>query len=414
VTLRARLRSASVLQPRASRTSAFDKRRLDDIMISARRLRATHTWMTSLAGRDGRIGRLEQSIVNGAKGLNSTSATDRSRGRGLTAKPISTETSKLNDYLLNNRKILNWLPGLATQLNEIDDVYGLPPAIATLTSGSLRSQSLVALGSKENAASATAYNASIRQIRRASGRPPEASRILTRLSHRHSTLAEGRPLEMQGQLTSGGSSRRLTLSMLDFESTVGRQSTGKQRLVDSSRRSRFAEAGSVGPTPTEGGAIQRRRSALPLVQRLSYLPESRLPPGRDTQFAGHGDRLGIALQRSTAFHLNSIRGVAQGNRTPGPLPAGGIASRSRAHRSAFASPEIFGHAASAAKSANFGKGAVEGSTPVVVNFSPTVVLQGGMDPGDLERRVVQAIGRHSHELVRIVARELQSQRRAAF
>jgi hypothetical protein len=59
-------------------------------------------------------------------------------------------------------------------------------------------------------------------------------------------------------------------------------------------------------------------------------------------------------------------------------------------------------------------GAIEGSRPVVVNFSPTVVLQGGGDPGDLERRVVQAIGRHSHEIVRIVARELQLQRRAAF
>ncbi|GEM_PF-6305459 len=412
MTLRSRLRSGSALEPRASRIGAFDKRRLDSIIISTDRLIAAHAWMTSLASRYRKVGHLEQSIVNGAKGFNSSSATDKRRGRTPMARPSLTDTSKRNDYLLNNRTAVNRLSGLATKVDELYSVHGLPPAIATLTNGSLRSQSFVTPGTNEKATSATAYNGSRRQISKAFGRQAEASQILTRSSHRQSTGAEGRPLETQAQLT-GNSSKRPTLSIFNFEGTVGRHLKGTGRLADSSGRSRFTEAGQVGPTAIEGGAIQHRRSAL-LARRLSYFPASRLPPARRTQFAGHSDGLGIALQHSTAFQLNSMRSVAQANRTPGAPPAGAISSRWRADWPASAWPEISGHAASAIRSATSRMGAIEGSRPVVVNFSPTVVLQGGGDPGDLERRVVQAIGRHSHEIVRIVARELQLQRRAAF
>jgi hypothetical protein len=52
--------------------------------------------------------------------------------------------------------------------------------------------------------------------------------------------------------------------------------------------------------------------------------------------------------------------------------------------------------------------------PLIVNFSPTIVLQGKMERGNLERTVVQAIRLHSHELVQIINRELDTQSRAAF
>ena len=413
MTLRGRLRSGGALAPRASRIGAFDKRRIDNVIISAGKLIAAHGWMTSLASRYGKVAHLEQSMVNGAMGFNSTSATDKRRGRDHVARPSLVNTSKRNDYLLNNRTAVNRLSGLAAKLDELYGVHGLPPAIATLASASSRSQSFVASGTNEKATSVTAYNGSRRQISRASGRQAEASQILTRSSDSQSSGAEGRPLEMRARLT-GSSSKRPTLSIFDFEGTIGRQFKGARRLVDSSGRSRFAEADQVGPTAIAGGAIQHRRSALPLAMRLSYFSESRLSPARRMQFAGNSDGLGSALQSSTTFQLNSMHSVAQANRTPGALPAGAIASRWRPDWPASAPPENSGHAASATRSATFGKSAIEVSRPVVVNFSPTVVLQGGGDPGELERRVVQAIGRHSHELVRIVARELQLQRRAAF
>jgi hypothetical protein len=58
--------------------------------------------------------------------------------------------------------------------------------------------------------------------------------------------------------------------------------------------------------------------------------------------------------------------------------------------------------------------ASEAHAPLVVNFSPTIVIQGRMEAGNIERTVIQAIRLHSHELVHIINRELQTQRRAAF
>jgi hypothetical protein len=54
------------------------------------------------------------------------------------------------------------------------------------------------------------------------------------------------------------------------------------------------------------------------------------------------------------------------------------------------------------------------SRPIQIDFSPTVVLNNINDQDDFERRVVQAIGRHGHELARLVFRELQTKQRAAI
>ncbi len=52
--------------------------------------------------------------------------------------------------------------------------------------------------------------------------------------------------------------------------------------------------------------------------------------------------------------------------------------------------------------------------PIVVNFSPTIVVQGGIEPGNIEPTFLQSIRQYSHELVRTINRELQKQRRATF
>lgn len=56
----------------------------------------------------------------------------------------------------------------------------------------------------------------------------------------------------------------------------------------------------------------------------------------------------------------------------------------------------------------------EMSNPVVITFSPTVVIHNQAEHGNLEGKVVEAIRRHSYELVRLISRELQTQRRAFF
>ncbi len=175
-----------------------------------------------------------------------------------------------------------------------------------------------------------------------------------------------------------------------------------------------AEAGDLVPRPTDVGVAQPPRSALPLAEGLSHLLEARSRIGRTMRSVAGGDGLGIARQLSTALHLKPIRSMTGASRTLGPLSAGGIALGLRGQPPASALTEIPGPGSSATKSAQFRKGAINGSGSILVNFSPTVVLQGGVESGELERRVVEAIGRHSHELIRIVSRELQSQRRAAF
>ncbi len=53
------------------------------------------------------------------------------------------------------------------------------------------------------------------------------------------------------------------------------------------------------------------------------------------------------------------------------------------------------------------------SVPLIVNYSPTVTLFDA-PPGEMERRLVEAIGRHGSDLVRVLNREMEKRRRAGF
>ncbi|MBF6559137.1 MAG: hypothetical protein IVW56_02520 [Candidatus Binataceae bacterium] len=48
-----------------------------------------------------------------------------------------------------------------------------------------------------------------------------------------------------------------------------------------------------------------------------------------------------------------------------------------------------------------------------MNYSPTVTLFDA-PPGEMERRLVEAIGRHGSDLVRVLNREMEKRRRAGF
>jgi hypothetical protein len=52
--------------------------------------------------------------------------------------------------------------------------------------------------------------------------------------------------------------------------------------------------------------------------------------------------------------------------------------------------------------------------PITISFSPTIVVSNNDEHGSLEGQVLEAIGRHSYELVRLIGREVQTQRRAVF
>ncbi|MGH8338341.1 MAG: hypothetical protein ACRETL_16300, partial [Gammaproteobacteria bacterium] len=52
-------------------------------------------------------------------------------------------------------------------------------------------------------------------------------------------------------------------------------------------------------------------------------------------------------------------------------------------------------------------------TALTVNFSPTVVLQAQPDQA-AKKNIVEALSRHSHELVQLIEHEIAKQRRVEF
>jgi hypothetical protein len=120
-------------------------------------------------------------------------------------------------------------------------------------------------------------------------------------------------------------------------------------------------------------------------------------------------------QHSEAVHL----GPTEASRAPSNISAKGStaaglsaqlrAGRPGAQQSASVQPTVAGSRATGL-SGNVNKK----SDPFVIEFSPTVVIQCDPEIIDLESRVVEAMTRHSYELVRLINRELQIQGRGAF
>jgi hypothetical protein len=95
-------------------------------------------------------------------------------------------------------------------------------------------------------------------------------------------------------------------------------------------------------------------------------------------------------------------------------PAAKLVAQLRGHRSA--PPQAaFAHPTRAhTRTSSFSDNSGEMRNPFTVNFSPTVVVQSESEHHSIEGKVLEAIRRHSHELVRLISRELQMQRRAFF
>jgi hypothetical protein len=85
------------------------------------------------------------------------------------------------------------------------------------------------------------------------------------------------------------------------------------------------------------------------------------------------------------------------------------AGRPGAQQSASVQPTVAGSHAT-----RFSGNSNKKGDPFIINFSPTVVIQSHAEIIDFENRFVEAMTRHSYELVRLINRELQIQGRAAF
>lgn len=209
--------------------------------------------------------------------------------------------------------------------------------------------------------------------------------------------------------------------------------TGRDREARRVSLHRIIAGGNVGrrgPSTGNGAAISHRATSS-MGAFLELRDFSRLAStlSRAYGFAQRGSRAvqlaassgardtasGIAAWSSGLHHSNSSGGPGKERKsTSGASLAAARAAQLRTIRRIDASPSMAVSPLLTATAAGSPTGTSQVSPPMVINFSPTVVVHGGTDAGDLERRVVQAIGRHSHELIRILTRELQQRSRTAF
>ncbi len=120
-------------------------------------------------------------------------------------------------------------------------------------------------------------------------------------------------------------------------------------------------------------------------------------------------------QRLSHHRLNStVASRMLSNTLTTGSPAARLVAQLRGRRSAPPQTEFAHPTRTQTRISRFSDNSGDMRNPFTVNFSPTVVVQSESQHGSIEGKVVDAIRRHSHELVRLIDRELQMQRRAVF
>jgi hypothetical protein len=140
------------------------------------------------------------------------------------------------------------------------------------------------------------------------------------------------------------------------------------------------------------GSLISRESLHPSSSEGRYA-DQRVPPHR--------------LNPTGAFRMLS-NSLTKGS------PAARLVVQLRGRQSASPQSEFVRPTRTRAGITRFSDNSGETRDPFTINFSPTVVIQSESEHGSIEGRVVEAIRRHSYELVRLIGRELQTQRRAVF
>lgn len=214
--------------------------------------------------------------------------------------------------------------------------------------------------------------------------------------------------EIDIPLESYNSSARLTRSSFAFASSSARLSTRTKRQFHNSRHSMRGVKTEPDRTPAAIGKAPLSRLASALTERARHFSGIRATTRTDDH------NLGAIRQRSVNGSPSLTGLSSRTNRILAPLSTHEGGAKTLTHRPTFTLNPLSGRSAPAASSLRSKMSARSEARPILVDFSPTVVLNGDADPGEFERRIIHAIERHSHELARLVLRELQAQRRAAF
>jgi len=169
----------------------------------------------------------------------------------------------------------------------------------------------------------------------------------------------------------------------------------------------------------------RTSAGTPIAPTEHSLSEGKLTAGRANRYLGSllaressppsSIEKRSVDQRHPQHHLNSTGAAGMlSNTLTKDSPAARLVAQLRRRRSAPPQSEIAHPTRAHPLTSRFSDNSGEMRNPFTVNFSPTVVVQSESEHDSIERKVVEAIRRHSHELIRLIGRELHMQRRAVF
>jgi hypothetical protein len=190
---------------------------------------------------------------------------------------------------------------------------------------------------------------------------------------------------------------------------------GVNQLVQALRPSLEAQAVFLARTP----------AATHIAPTEHFVSEAKLAAGRANGYRGSlisresshpsSSEGRYADQRVPQHRLNptGATGVHSNSLTKGS-PTARLVAQLRGQQSASQQSEFVQPIRARTRTTRFSDNSGEMRNPLTVNFSPTVVIQSESEHGSIEGRVVEAIRRHSYENVRLIGRELQTQRRAVF
>jgi hypothetical protein len=419
-----RIRTAASRRGISSGTGAFDGIRIDTVIASARRLDATSGRVASVADSPSRftLSYLPRALQAYQDSRASTTGAMLRRALAVGVHPI--RSSFVKGYLDDLRGALAALLDFSTRMNE----YGLPSRPRP-TGWSLRDDSSAGTGITleqrgdrglahahryEEPNASTTRRARLTLISRLSrvlhiepllvysGRANQETGAAHRWLYRTTVPAESAGESDHGSRHSTSPHRNILESAFGMRanrgapgavppertgSTIGASFTVREPGRVADRRSHLN-----GPVQLGRRAVEQRVFSADrhMASRLAGFSPRVHRSNTSTGLAGSGQSiLRVDRAATRAARLRAIRPAAASPMMPMQATDDGIAARSQARAGGM-------------------------SPPMVVNFSPTVALHGGTDEGEFERRVVQAIGHHSHELVRIVTRELRQRLRTAF
>ena len=405
------LKSRSALGP-----GIAERRRFDGFIASAERLGTAHTWMASLVSRrvshrSLRLGLVKRNIAIASASIGKDT---RLYAPAIGSRLAEPRMPAVGGYLEPHTILKRYLD-IGGQASKGHNAYDLSRTKSGLTIGLPLSGSRVSSDSSEKAKPAT--SPAQKDLITPSPRTVTLE-YLRQLPGRMLNSARNRAVESAPRRVLGSSIKPGVASRTDITNALTQKLGGSERPF---HRLAPTWSGSTQADAINPGSVKREFSGSSYLSRIATLIQKalkfnglKMPQGRESLIERRTDNSKMASARAGVREMGSMRVGARTNRLATVRPVASVIPRLHERSDEAAKPTLDGFYPPQSKGNAPKTRDADRSQPLVVNFSPTVVIRGVTQPDNIEQRVVQVIERHSHELLQIIHRELKSRQRVAF